>query len=310
MSNVETYVVNEQVLCYHGPLMYEAKVLKVHTGSEPHPATGQEGPHYYVHYKGWKQTWDEWVPVSRLLKVNEENMKIKNSLHLGTHLNSGASKTAKGADKNAGGSATSYVRGAGRKDGGTRGQKRGRDEDEASKRPELKMTMPELMKAQLVDDWEAVTKNNQLVSVPRQPNVKQILEEFGAYIHKEKPPNLPDPDAHLGSVLSGLRTYFDRALGKNLLYRFERPQYASIREKFEAEQKEMSEAYGAEHFLRMMVSLPQMAASASLDPEAVSVLGKYCDILLEWMVRERSRLFLRMEQYDQASIQYQNLSRS
>lgn len=48
----------ERVLCYHGPLIYEAKVLKTKTFEEPNPnpATGKVGPHYLVHYKGWKQT--------------------------------------------------------------------------------------------------------------------------------------------------------------------------------------------------------------------------------------------------------------
>ncbi|KAJ7830218.1 hypothetical protein B0H14DRAFT_3715726 [Mycena olivaceomarginata] len=29
------------------------------------------GVHYFVHYKGWKKTWDKWVPPSRLLKDTE-----------------------------------------------------------------------------------------------------------------------------------------------------------------------------------------------------------------------------------------------
>lgn len=50
----ETFATNERVLCYHGPLIYEAKVLKVETWE---PAPGRAGgPHYFVHYKGWKQT--------------------------------------------------------------------------------------------------------------------------------------------------------------------------------------------------------------------------------------------------------------
>lgn len=47
---------NERVLCYHGPLIYEAKVLKVANVDETTSITGVTGPHYFVHYKGWKQT--------------------------------------------------------------------------------------------------------------------------------------------------------------------------------------------------------------------------------------------------------------
>ena len=63
----------------------------------------------------------------------------------------------------------------------------------------------------------------------------------------------------LPTIIAGLLTYFDRALGANLLYRFERPQYAEIRKKYVTgptvqvgQEKEMSAIYGAEHLLRML----------------------------------------------------------
>lgn len=59
--------------------------------------------------------------------------------------------------------------------------------------------------------------------------------------------------------MSGLQVYFDKSLGANLLYRFERPQYAEIRKRFITgpkviigQEKEMSAIYGAEHLLRML----------------------------------------------------------
>lgn len=52
-----SYDLNERVLCYHGPLIYEAKVLKPMLNyDETNAPTGIPGPHYFVHYKGWKQT--------------------------------------------------------------------------------------------------------------------------------------------------------------------------------------------------------------------------------------------------------------
>ena len=70
---------------------------------------------------------------------------------------------------------------------------------------------------------------------------------------------LKDPKVLLPTIIAGLQTYFDRALGANLLYRFERPQYAEIRKKYVTgptvqvgQEKEMSAIYGAEHFLRML----------------------------------------------------------
>lgn len=53
---IQTYSNNERVLCYHGPLIYEAKVLKGENWDESSTKIGTTGPHYFVHYKGWKQT--------------------------------------------------------------------------------------------------------------------------------------------------------------------------------------------------------------------------------------------------------------
>jgi mortality factor 4-like protein 1 len=53
----------------------------------------------------------------------------------------------------------------------------------------------------------------------------------------------------LDEVLHGLRTYFNKALGTMLLYRFERHQYADIRRQHP--DKDLIDLYGAEHLLRL-----------------------------------------------------------
>jgi len=155
-----TYEMNERVLCYHGPLIYEAKVLKppvVHT-EETAPPSGP-GPYYFVHYKGWKQTyvwrhhllnpptwlffcrWDEWVPVSRLLKYNEQNIATQKTLQATAypHGQSGSGRgpligsnagPVTGVGRSSGLKSGAGSRGGARKDGahGGRGQKRIRDE--------------------------------------------------------------------------------------------------------------------------------------------------------------------------------------
>lgn len=70
----------------------------------------------------------------------------------------------------------------------------------------MKLNVPEALKVLLVDDWEAITKNNQvgcssahhiypsvnatiqLVPLPRSPNVVEILKEFEQYILNEPKP--------------------------------------------------------------------------------------------------------------------------
>lgn len=71
-----------------------------------------------------------------------------------------------------------------------------------------------------------------------------------------------DSVALVNTLTAGLQTYFDRSLGANLLYRFERAQYAEIRKRYVtgptvkvAEEKEMSSIYGAEHLCRLLGEL-------------------------------------------------------
>ncbi len=53
------------------------------------------------------------------------------------------------------------------------------------------------------------------------------------------------------SLLTGIKQYFERALGKLLLYRFERLQYVELNEKDETKGKNVCDIYGAEHLLRL-----------------------------------------------------------
>jgi mortality factor 4-like protein 1 len=47
-----TYDVQERVLCFHGPMLYEAKVLEIRKAEDK-----KDPPEYKVHYKGWKNTF-------------------------------------------------------------------------------------------------------------------------------------------------------------------------------------------------------------------------------------------------------------
>ncbi|KAF5325105.1 hypothetical protein D9619_009662 [Psilocybe cf. subviscida] len=379
-TTTPTYVAQEHVLCYHGPLIYEAKVLKTKTYDEASTTTGVVGPHYLVHYKGWKQTWDEWVPAARLLKRNDANLAMQKQLQLtNTAAAAGGSGASKAHNKGPAGGGKgdnlSSRTGARKDGGGTRGTKRAREEDDNSKRTEMKLVIPEVLKGILVDDWENVTKNQQvclssffflcfvrsfvlhpasafafvhphfafsrrgaglfvasldrlsispsiylythilapptsLVTLPRDPTVVELLDQFAKYVRETKPPHLKEPLLTINTIIDGLTAYFDRALGATLLYRFERVQYAYIRKQYwtgqdvvVGQEREMSAIYGAEHLVRMLgaffasfvggyvwdradgffggvVSLPQMIANTSLDPESIALIRDYVNELM------------------------------
>ncbi len=152
-------------------------------------------------------SWDEWVPTARLLKFNEANLSLQKDLSRAQAATTAASASASKTSNAARGAQP----GGGRRKEGGRGTKRGRDDDDGTRRPEMRLVVPDTLKVLLVDDWEAVTKNNQvrsfarfhgtalsgsasvrppfqLVTLPRSPTVAEILEEFKQHILGSPPP--------------------------------------------------------------------------------------------------------------------------
>jgi mortality factor 4-like protein 1 len=116
--------------------------------------------------------------------------------------------------------------------------------------------MPDVLKSILVDDWENITKNLQLVQVPAKTyTVSKILDE---YFEQEKSIR-GDYSAGaniLEEVIAGLKEYFNKSLGRLLLYRYERGQYEDVlaRVKNSGDDLEglpLSDIYGCEHLLRL-----------------------------------------------------------
>lgn len=93
-------------------------------------------------------------------------------------------------------------------------------------RPAIRIPIPDHLKAMLVDDWENVTKNQMLVPIPCPKPVNTILDD---YLAAEKPkrmvPNAQGKNGNssqadiLEEVVAGLREYFEKCLGRILLYK-------------------------------------------------------------------------------------------
>lgn len=113
----------------------------------------------------------------------------------------------------------------------------------------------------MVDDWEFITKNNQLIPLPRTPSIQSILSSYKSHASK----NIKVAAGHhkskkialIEEVLNGLEVYFNRAIASNLLYRFERPQFVKVKKEADErpqnhQLKHMTSIYGVEHLLRLI----------------------------------------------------------
>ncbi|XP_058822536.1 mortality factor 4-like protein 1 [Topomyia yanbarensis] len=367
----------EKVLCFHGPLIYEAKLLKSMVMKDKQVK-------YFIHYAGWNKNWDEWVPENRVLKYNEANVqrqrevtKLHSSL---AAKNKKANAKAKKADTSAGSSKdgdsrastpskevvkekepapiisgtvtpiapspstttatpTSRSRSSAKiaatvpvplpkekseekdtpvekrksedapESSASVKKKRGRSdttssnvesEDQFLSKVEVKIKIPDELKPWLVDDWDAISRQNKLVELPAKTTVQEIVENYVQYKKSSKASTATKENA-VQDIANGIIEYFNVMLGSQLLYKFERPQYAEMIQTHPG--VPMAKIYGSFHLLRLFVKLGSMLAFTALDEKSIQTLIGHIMDFLKYLVKNSSTLF-NMQQYVNTSPEY------
>ena len=94
-------------------------------------------------------------------------------------------------------------------------------------RPSIRITIPDHLKTLLVDDWENVTKSLLLVPLPSKAPANFIIDSY--YEEEKGSRRLGSADLDvLEEFCAGMKVYFEKSVGKILLYRFERGQLAEV----------------------------------------------------------------------------------
>ncbi|KEY64058.1 hypothetical protein S7711_07420 [Stachybotrys chartarum IBT 7711] len=452
---------DEKVLCFHMDMLYEAKIMDVQPGEK-----AGDGFRYKVHYKGWKNTWDDWVLADRIRPFDQEHKELAAQLHaqLKSSLQKNTKQPKRGL-KNGGESSRGSEERSSAAIQGARGGRRGKDweleqvrrnvslplficlltflaallrlalysllfathfilsvvehltfgkrycavafpasyiypalsrapemkhikrqqkpkaskscakpnncklkeslgpsksanvtdgaklmnhvevkecvtldegfqlqnhqhtnscprindvltniqEDTFHNKPMIHLPVPDHIQAMLVDDWENITKNNQLVPLPHNKPVTKIFEDYLAYERPHRDEGSSSMDI-LEEVIAGLREYFEKSLGRILLYRFERHQYMDLRKLWDnnTEQdsniKSVCDVYGAEHLARLIVSLPELLAQTNMDQQSVSRLREEIGKFTVWLGRNCEKYF--SSAYDNPSQEYIDKARS
>lgn len=272
----------EKVLAYHGPLIYDTKIQRADFRKKEWK--------YFVHYLGWSKNWDEWVGPERLMKPTEANLDRQKKLFK-NQTGDKQSKSRVPAGKQKGAAEKEEAKSESKPSSVTRGKKRKSDpviEPKDAEEPDqvLKISLPGMLKKQLVDDWEFITQMGKLIKLPRSPTADEILKKYLEF--KTKRDGAAD-DA-LVEVLNGLRTYFDKSLPAMLLYPQERAQYANAVP--QGSTTSPSGIYGAEHLLRLFVKLPELLVYTNMEQEALTQLQQKLTDFLKFLQRNQSSFFL------------------
>ncbi|KNC98664.1 uncharacterized protein SPPG_06345 [Spizellomyces punctatus DAOM BR117] len=253
------YVENETILCYHGPLLYEAKVMKAeyweHDGKKE---SEHVGPHYFIHYKGWNVKWDDWVPESRTLKWTPENLRKQAELEE-TVSPTGRRSSVRVPER---GKRSSLDMRKRRRDSVLKSPD---EPDILSGLPSFKLALSDHLKDYLAQDYRYIVHNQGLVPLPRTPSVKTLLTDYLS--HMSTSPQSEQDETK--TVVDGLTLYFNTGLKNILLYRSERPQFAGLVKRLP--KMEPCDVYGAEHLLRLFVRLPVLVARVGADEETLDL---------------------------------------
>ncbi|GAV49453.1 hypothetical protein ZYGR_0P00960 [Zygosaccharomyces rouxii] len=360
--------VGGKCLAYHGPMLYEAKVLRIWNpttqsvsvvqdgqevsvsmkkdkeelsedtkalGGVPESLAGQDC--YFVHYQGWKSTWDEWIGLDRIREYNDENLGLKKRLieeakearkqqqeqkkrkenvlkrgrpsEAGTVPRTSSSGRSSSNPGENGNITTSGNNGTSSTKQGSHGPTTaGTVPLPQGSAPKITLHIPVKLKSLLVDDWEYVTKDKKVCKIPSPVlTVQQLLEEYEASASNEL--ESPAQQSQLSEYCMGLRLYFERSLPLLLLYRLERLQYEELLQKEKYANTSVLHLYGPIHLLRLLSILPDLMATTTMDGQSCQLIVRRTEHLFEWIVTNTERLFNGKEEtYVNTSSQYEGVA--
>ncbi|KAK6457343.1 MRG-domain-containing protein [Scheffersomyces xylosifermentans] len=332
---------NTAVYAYHGPLIYEAKILKVHRANDSHvlapegkKETLEENPKlikypdlhslntYLLHYQGWNSKWDEWVTIERILEYNEENKFKKKELDQLNKKKRAVKKTTPIASTTTPNTSTtgstnttttSKKRDATVVSDSKNGEvpkKRSKTTATSSNKksnPLIQLEFNKELKYLLINDWEYITRDRKIVELPSKKPISSLLQDYRKFRSSQL--STAEQIDILQEILMGLELYFNKSLSLTLLYKYENLQYLNFlkQEVINSTTKSQSKVYGVEHLLRLLISLPGLISQTTMDNISISVLINELTELLRFITDNLPHY---ANEYVNTTPQYDSLARS
>ncbi|KAM7361851.1 mortality factor 4-like [Cochliomyia hominivorax] len=153
---------------------------------------------------------------------------------------------------------------------------------------EVKIKIPDELKQCLADDWDAITRQHKLLDIPAKITVQDIVDQY-INLKKSAKSSNACKELAISDVLNGVVEYFNVMLGSQLLYKFERPQYAEILQQYP--DTPLSKLYSSFHLLRLFVKLGSMLGYSALDEKSMQMLLAHLHDFLKFMVKNSATFF-------------------
>uniref|UniRef100_A0A2K6T398 Chromo domain-containing protein n=1 Tax=Saimiri boliviensis boliviensis TaxID=39432 RepID=A0A2K6T398_SAIBB len=266
------------------PKFQEAKCVKV--------AIKDKQVKYFIHYGDWNKK-DEWVSESQVLKYVDTNLQKQRELQKANQEQYAEGKMRGAAPgKKTSGLQQKNVevkteknkqKTPGNGDGGSTSEtpqpppKKRAQVDPTVKNEETFMNRVEHL----------IIRQKQLFYLPAKENVDSILEDYANY--KKSHGNTDNKEYAVNEFVAGIKEYLSVMLGTQLLYKFERTQYAEILA--DHPDASMSQVYGAPHLLRLFVRIGAMLTCTPLDEKSLALLLNYLHDFLKYLAKNSATLF-------------------
>lgn len=277
--------IEERVLCFHGPVIYEAKVLDIQQMDNEFK--------YFVHYFGWNKNWDEWVPKHRILYLNQQNLNLQKELNL-KFLKPKKNKSYKKVKNDSKEWNESVVKTV---DKSVNNGNNGRTVETISQsvpeyveteesflsKVEIKIKIPEKLSLFLFNDWELITKQKKLFELPAKVSIDSIVDNYLKYKMSTK--HMPNKENIIIEFVDEIKQYFEAMIGCQLLFRFERNQYQKLFNQINGTGITMTSIYGFIHLLRLFTKFGHFLAFTQLNDISIQLVVTQINDFLKWLAK-------------------------
>jgi mortality factor 4-like protein 1 len=179
-----------------------------------------------------------------------------------------------------------------------------KEESPSSKKQPIsnKIVIPFSLKQEMIKTWENIVQSHLVPTVPAVWTIRKVLDVYVetkvelltlAEQNNESSEDLErirKRKVGWRDMVEGIAVFFDKALPSRLLYRQELPQLKALLSHPDYKNKRLSEIYGCEHLLRLLLRLPDILAECVSESKRRPILEDIKDFV-QYLHNDQDKFF-------------------